>query len=179
MKSQLTGKDPDTGKDRRQEEKGTTEDEMVGWHHQLNGHEFEETLGGGERQGSLACCSPWGRKESDMTDQLNNNLTRETEDKGAGPGARDPFQACVCVHTHTRVHMSEEVGDLHCPDRTFPRILDVGLCAYLQMRLNTGNRIHIFCQGHMAACPRRWVGRSDLDFCSKAQPDLSSSIKGV
>ena len=49
-----------------------TEDEMVGWHHQLNGHEFEQALGDGEGQGSLACCSPWGRKELDMTERLNN-----------------------------------------------------------------------------------------------------------
>ena len=50
-----------------------TEDEMVGWHHQLDGHEFEQTLGNGERQGSLECCNPWGHKESDMTEGLNNN----------------------------------------------------------------------------------------------------------
>ena len=56
-----------------QEEKGTTEDEMVGWYHQLNGHEFEQTLGNSEGQGSLACCSPWGRKESGTTEQLNSN----------------------------------------------------------------------------------------------------------
>ena len=49
------------------------EDKMVGWHHQLNGHEFEQTLGDGEGQVSLACCSPWGRKESDTTEQLHNN----------------------------------------------------------------------------------------------------------
>ena len=59
------------GKDRRQEEKGMTEDEMVGWHHRLNGHEFEQALGVGDRQGSLACCSPWGHKESDMTGWLD------------------------------------------------------------------------------------------------------------
>ena len=50
-----------------------TEDEMVGWHHQLNGHEFEETPGDGKGQGSLVCCSPWGHKESDMTYRLNNS----------------------------------------------------------------------------------------------------------
>ena len=50
-----------------------TEDEMVGWHHRLNGREFEQALGDGEAQGSLACCSPWGRKEQDMTEQWNNN----------------------------------------------------------------------------------------------------------
>ena len=50
-----------------------TEDEMVGWPHRLNGHEFEQTSGNNERQGTLVCCSPWGRKESDTTEQLNNN----------------------------------------------------------------------------------------------------------
>ena len=59
------------GKDGKQEEKGTTEDEMVGWHHRLNGHKFEQALGVGDGQRSLACCSPWGRKESDMTERLN------------------------------------------------------------------------------------------------------------
>ena len=52
---------------------GTTEDEMVGWHHRLNGHEFEQAPGVDDGQGSLACCSPWGYKESDMTERLNNN----------------------------------------------------------------------------------------------------------
>ena len=70
-KSSFTGKDPDSRKDWRQEEKGITEDEMVGWHHQLNGHEFEQTLGVGDGQGSLACRSPWGCKELDTTEQLN------------------------------------------------------------------------------------------------------------
>ena len=71
-KSRLIGKDPDAGKDWRQEEKGTAEDEMAGWHHPLDGHEFEQALGVGMNgQGSLVCCSPWGCKESDMTEQLN------------------------------------------------------------------------------------------------------------
>ena len=61
IKSWLIGKDLDAGKDWRQEEKEAIEDEMVGWHHQLNGHEFEQALGDSEGQGSLACCSPWGR----------------------------------------------------------------------------------------------------------------------
>ena len=71
VKKWLIGKDPDAGKDWRQEEKGTTEDEMIGWHHRLNGHEFEQPLGVGDGQGSLACCSPWGRKALDMIEQLN------------------------------------------------------------------------------------------------------------
>ena len=77
-KSWLIGKDPDAGKDWGQEEKGTTEDEMVGWHHQLDAHEFEKTLSVGDGQGSLACCSPWGCKELDMTEWLNwaeSNMT--------------------------------------------------------------------------------------------------------
>ena len=67
VKSWLTGKDPDAGKDWGQEEKGVTEDEMVGWHYQLNGQEFEQTLGDSEGQGSLASCSSWSYKELDMT----------------------------------------------------------------------------------------------------------------
>ena len=71
VKSWPIRKDPNAGKDWGQEEKGTTEDEMAGWHHRLNGHGFGWTLGVGDRQGGLACCSPWGHKESDKTEQLN------------------------------------------------------------------------------------------------------------
>ena len=71
VKKYLIGKDPDAGKDWRQEEKGMTEDHIVGWHHWLDGHEFEQAPRVGDGQGGLACCSPWGRKESDTTEQLN------------------------------------------------------------------------------------------------------------
>ena len=70
VKNWLIWKDPDAGKDWRQEEKGTTEDEMVGWHQWLEGHEFGQALGVGDGQGSLVCCSPWGRKELDTTEWL-------------------------------------------------------------------------------------------------------------
>ena len=70
-KNWLIGKDPDAGKDWGQDEKGTTEDEMVGWHHWLNGHEFEQAPGVGDGQGSLVCCSAWGHKESDTTKGWN------------------------------------------------------------------------------------------------------------
>ena len=70
-KNWLIGKDLDAEKDWRQEEKGMTEVEMVGWHHWLNGHEFEQAPGVVDGQGSLLCCSPWGRKELDTTEQLN------------------------------------------------------------------------------------------------------------
>ena len=69
VKNWLTGKDPDAGKDWEQKEKGATEDEMVGWHHLLNGQEFEQTLGDSEAQGNLACCSLWGLKSQT---QLSN-----------------------------------------------------------------------------------------------------------
>ena len=70
-KNWLTGKDRDVGKDWRQEEKGTTKDEMVGWHHRLDGHELEHVLGVDDEQGSLVFCRPWGHKELDLTEWLN------------------------------------------------------------------------------------------------------------
>ena len=70
-KNGLIWKDPDTGKDWRREEKGPTEDEMVGWHHLLNGHEFQQAPGVGDGQGRLVSCGSWGRKELDMTERLN------------------------------------------------------------------------------------------------------------
>jgi len=82
-KSRLIGKDPDTGKDWRQKEKGKTEHEMVGWHHRFNGHEFEQTPGDGEGQGSLVCYSPWGHKELDTTERLNDNMI--------------PPSMCLCI----------------------------------------------------------------------------------
>ena len=74
-RSWLIGKDPDAGRDWGQEEKGTTEDEMAGWHHRLDVHEFEWTLGVGDGQGGLVCCDSWGCKESDMTGRLNWTVT--------------------------------------------------------------------------------------------------------
>ena len=82
VKSWLIKKDPDSGKDWRQEETGTTEDEMVGWHHRLNGREFDQTMGDGEGQGSLAWCNPWGLKELDMTACLSNSNKNKMVKKG-------------------------------------------------------------------------------------------------
>ena len=73
-KSQLFGKEPDAGKDWGQTKKGAIEDEMVGWHHELKGHESDQTPGESEGQGSLACCNTWGCKDSDITQRLNNNI---------------------------------------------------------------------------------------------------------
>ena len=82
VKNWLIWKDPDAGKDWRWEEKGMTEDKMVGWCHWLNEHEFEQALGVGDGQGSLAYRSPWGHKESHVTDQLNwTELTYFNEKK--------------------------------------------------------------------------------------------------
>ena len=71
VKNWLSGKDLDVGKDWRQEEDGATEDKIIGWHHRLDAHEFEQAPGVGDGQGSLWCCSPWGHKESDTTAPLN------------------------------------------------------------------------------------------------------------
>ena len=91
-KSWLIGKDPDAGQYWRQEEKGTTEDKMVGWHHWLNGHEFEQTLGDGEGQGSLACCRSQDWKESDMTEWLNKTASKSLQ-KWWGLGESDEVLA--------------------------------------------------------------------------------------
>ena len=76
-KNWLIGKDPDAGKDWRQEEKGKTEVEMVEWHHRLDGHEFEWVPGIGDGQESLVCCSPWGHQELDTTEWLNGTEARK------------------------------------------------------------------------------------------------------
>ena len=112
-KNWLIGKDPDTGKDRWQEEKGMTEDEMVGWHHWLDGHEYEQAPGDGNGQGSLAvCCSPWGHKESDTTEWLKNNHNAPCKSLGwtcIGKYAPTYLDALVCVPTsHSLSHGGEK-----------------------------------------------------------------------
>ena len=96
-KSQLNGKDPDTGKDWGQEEKGATEDEMVGCHHGLNGHEFEQTQGDSEGQGSLARCSPRGRR-------VRHNRATEKQQKYAGRTAERSFWSCSLSGCHPTSH---------------------------------------------------------------------------
>ena len=73
VKNWLTGKDPDSGEDWRQEDKGTIKDEIVRWHHRLDGQEFEQASGVGDGQGSLACCSPWGLRETWLSDWTTAN----------------------------------------------------------------------------------------------------------
>ena len=107
VKGWLTGKDPDAGKDWGQEEKRMTEVEMVGWHHQLKGHEFEWTLGVGDEQGSLGCCSPWSRKESDTTEWLNwtkhmRKLKPEAEKLAPShPASRGQSRICTLKHKNS------------------------------------------------------------------------------
>ena len=95
-KSWLTGKDCDAGKDWGQEEKRMIEDQMVGWHHRLEGHEFEWTPGVGDGQGGLACCSSWGHKESDMTEWLNNNYYIFLSESEWSPGVGDGQGGLAC-----------------------------------------------------------------------------------
>ena len=89
-KSWLIGKEPDAGRDWGQEEKGTTEDEMTGWHHRLDGHEFGWTPRVGDGQGGLVCCNSWGRKESDTTEWLNWTELNLLE-------ALDSFNSQICL----------------------------------------------------------------------------------
>ena len=93
VKNWPTRKDPDAGKDWRWEEKGTTEDEMVGWHHRLDGYEFEQAPGVHDGQGSLACCSLWGHKESDTTAQLKWTVKLKSQQHSATP--REKQQLCI------------------------------------------------------------------------------------
>ena len=90
----LIGKDPDAGKDWRREEKGKTEDEMVGWHHRLHGYEFEQTLGVDDGQGGLACRSPWGHKELDTTERLNWTEVSLVKLPFSGASGKEP--TCQC-----------------------------------------------------------------------------------
>ena len=105
-KNWLIGKDPDAGKDWRREEKGMTEDEMAGWHHRLNEHEFEQALGVGDGQGGLACCSPWGCKESDVTERLNwTELLTEIQVKPWLRHYQILLHTCARMHTHTQTSL--------------------------------------------------------------------------
>ena len=98
VKNWLIGKDPDAGKDWRQEEKGTTEDEIVGWHHWPDGHEFEQVPGDGEGQWSLVCCSPWVHKQPDMIEGLNNSNKRKSKIKvHQSVMSVLFFMLCLCV----------------------------------------------------------------------------------
>ena len=101
VKSQLTGKDPDAGKDWRQE-KGTTEDEMVGKHHQLNGHESEQIPGESEGQESLSCYSPWDCKDLDRTWQLNNNNWKMARKTSIPKSDRND---CFCRFSWSQGHL--------------------------------------------------------------------------
>ena len=97
VKNWLIGKTPDVQKDWRQEEKGMTEDEMVGWHYRLNGHDFEQAPGVADGQGSLACCGSWGHKELDATERLNwiDQDKVQWRDFAGGPVAKPPHSPCT------------------------------------------------------------------------------------
>ena len=105
-KNWVIGKDPDAGKDWRQEEKGTTENEIVGWHYWLYGHEFEQAMGVGYGQGCLACCRPWGLKELDTTEWLNRtelNWTNTVFSKRHGSGVKHLLNIVMLVLTIDRI----------------------------------------------------------------------------
>ena len=100
VKNWLTGKDPDAGKDWRQKEKGTAEDEMVGWHHQHNGHEFEQAPGDSKRQGTLACCNPWGSQG------VGRNLETEHHHQISSHRFTAGEECCLSMnHTSNPIHV--------------------------------------------------------------------------
>ena len=126
MKNWLIWKDPDAGKDWRLEEKGTTEDEMVGWCHRLNGPEFESAPGVGEGQGSLVCCSPWGRKESDMTEQLTElNWTDPMLSGNSGSSILNVFFLTGLPRAFNMLIYNE--------DCSFPNFFDHGCCCTITL----------------------------------------------
>ena len=103
VKNWLIREDPDAGKDWRQEEKGTTDNEMVGWYHRLDGHEFEQAPGVGDGQGNLACCSPRGHKEPDTTEGLNWPevcLTRKVMWSDLHLRLTDPLEEGIEAHSN-------------------------------------------------------------------------------
>ena len=133
VKNALTGKDPDAGKDWRWEEKGAREDKMVGWHHQLNGPEFEQAPGVGDEQGSLACCSPWDREELVTTEWVNwtDGIRDDRTIYSPSPIVRSQsfrkpvFLACE-LHTHFSISLPsggagwlEWTEVIHFPSSTF------------------------------------------------------------
>ena len=88
-----------------------TEGKMVGWHHQLNGHEFEQTLGDSEGQGSLTCCSPWDRKQLDTTEQLNKN---KVEDMGEDLSQEGSIRSCCCTNVQIILCPTDQSETLGC-----------------------------------------------------------------
>ena len=141
-RSWLIGKDSDAGRDWRQEEKGTTEDEMAGWHHRLHGCEFEWTPGVGDGQGGLACCDSWGHKESDTTERLIWSDTSLHE--FTLPPIRKQHYRVV---THLWIFLS-------CPSQTSPGI-------WQTLSLRQRNTLSL-CQLYCVACGT-WVPRPQIE----------------
>ena len=139
-KSWLIWKDPDAGKDWGQEEKGMTEDEMAGWHHQLNGHGFGWPQGGGDGQGGLVCCSSWGRKELNTTERLN-----WTELLSHGQLFATPWTV-ACQPPPSRAFLGKNTG--------------VGCHFLLQGIFSTQESTHVFCpSGQILYC---WATREAI-----------------
>ena len=120
--------DLDAGKDWRWEEKGTTEDEMVGWHHRLSGHEFVSTLGVGDGQGGLACCSPWGCEESDTTERLNWTSTWGAQPRSGRSSYLGPTVFLSSAVCHSSCASCSGPRASHCTTCAHPQALRQGHC---------------------------------------------------
>ena len=160
-KSWHIGKDPDAGKDLRQQQKGMTEDEMGGWHYWLYGCEFVQAPGVGDEQGSLACCSPWGHKESDVPEQLNwtgqQKLTQHCESKVKVSNSLWPHGLNTRVGSRSFLQgifptQGSNPGLPHCRQILYqlshkwsPRILEWVVCPFSSRSFQSRNRIGISC----------------------------------
>ena len=132
MKSCLIGKDSDAGRDCGQEEKGTTEDEIAGWHHRLDGHEFEWTPGVGNGQGGLECCNSWGHKRLDMTERLNWTKLNWKHGKITllamllhwltGAISRKKYSISSCDDNHGHPYMKKQWSYSNKCDRQLPNV---------------------------------------------------------
>ena len=109
-KSWLIGKDSDAGRDWGQEEKGTTEYEMAGWHHRLDGREFAWTPGVGDGQGGLVCCNSWGRKESDTTERLNWTELNNSEERGYFMVSGTAYRINNIIYSDIKIHILNIIG---------------------------------------------------------------------
>ena len=171
-KSWLIGKESDAGRDWGQEEKGTTEDEMAGWHHWLNGHESEWTPGDGDGQGGLACCDSWGRKESDTTERLNwteLNHYRKTQ----------TCNSLRNIDSFSSLNRSEEIvsSGWLCPTWSFrtPDSPHWGA----QLSPDSWNHLHGWDELPQSQGLRQWKGQENLHEACLARLDQKWKLHGI
>ena len=175
VNSWLIGKDPDAGKAWRQEEKGTTQDEMVGWHHRLDGHEFEPVPGVGDGQAGLVCCSPWGHKDLDRTEQLKDNKDNDWTEDWTGKAQWWVFPSGLSQRRCT------PGGELWGSEDTFPtrvcgEVADTR-CPRASSRAGAWGRGHLAQERHWALLPTPGVGTARQHILSTADVGPGPAVR--